>query len=81
MVYSSGNLIKKDSFSVEVKDTTGAGDSFAAGFLHGYINNFPLDKCTEVGNFCASETVKVIGARPEINIKELLLKNNILENW
>ena len=32
MVYSSGNLIKKDSFSVEVKDTTGAGDSFAAGF-------------------------------------------------
>ena len=80
MVYSSGNLIKKDSFSVEVKDTTGAGDSFAAGFLHGYINNFPLDKCTEVGNFCASETVKVIGARPEINIKELLLKNNILEN-
>ena len=32
MVYSNGNLIKKDSFSVEVKDTTGAGDSFAAGF-------------------------------------------------
>ena len=78
MVYSNGNLIKKDSFSVEVKDTTGAGDSFAAGFLHGYINNFPLDKCAEVGNFCASETVKVIGARPEVNVKEILLKNNIL---
>ena len=78
MVYSNGNLIKKDSFSVEVKDTTGAGDSFAAGFLHGYINNFPLDKCAEVGNFCASETVKVIGARPEVNVKEMLLKNNIL---
>ena len=78
MVYSNGNLIKKNSFSVEVKDTTGAGDSFAAGFLHGYINNFPLDKCAEVGNFCASETVKVIGARPEVNVKEMLLKNNIL---
>ncbi len=78
MVYSNGNLIKKNSFSVEVKDTTGAGDSFAAGFLHGYVNNFPLDKCAEVGNFCASETVKVIGARPEVNVKEMLLKNNIL---
>ena len=78
MVYSNGNLIKKDSFSVEVKDTTGAGDSFAAGFLHCYINNFPLEKCAEVGNFCASETVKIIGARPEVNVKEMLLKNNIL---
>ena len=78
MVYYNGNLIKKNSFSVEVKDTTGAGDSFAAGFLHGYINNFPLDKCAEVGNFCASETVKVIGARPEVNVKEMLSKNNIL---
>ena len=62
----------------EVFDPTGAGDSFAAGFLHGYINNYPLDKCAEVGNFCASETVKVIGARPEVNVKEMLLKNNIL---
>ena len=78
IVYSRGDLIKKDSFSVEVKDTTGAGDSFAAGFLHGYINNFSLEKCTEVGNFCASETVKIIGARPEVNIKEMLSKNNIL---
>ena len=78
MVYSNGNLIKKNSFSVEVKDTTGAGDSFAAGFFHGYINDFPLDRCAEVGNFCASETVKIIGARPEVNVKEMLLKNNIL---
>tara|TARA_B100000161_G_C33550121_1_gene414977 strand:- start:917 stop:1915 length:999 start_codon:yes stop_codon:yes gene_type:complete len=80
IVCANGNLIKKDSFSVEVKDTTGAGDSFAAGFFHGYINNLSLDKCAEVGNFCASETVKVIGARPDVNIKELLSKNNILKN-
>ena len=78
IVCANGNLIKKDSFSVEVKDTTGAGDSFAAGFFHGYINNLSLDKCAEVGNFCASETVKVIGARPDVNMKELLSKNNIL---
>lgn len=80
IVCANGNLIKKDSFSVEVKDTTGAGDSFAAGFFHGYINNLSLDKCAEVGNFCASETVKVIGARPDVNMKELLSKNNILKN-
>ena len=61
-----------------MKDTTGAGDSFAAGFLHGYINNLSLENVQN--EIFAAETVKIIGARPEVNMKELLLKNNILEN-
>ena len=75
-----GKFIKSNAFTVNVKDTTGAGDNFAAGFLHGYINNYSLSKCSELGNYCAAETVKVIGARPDTNIKELLEKNKILEN-
>ena len=66
------NLIK-DSFSVEV-DTTGAGDSFAAGFLYGYINDYSLDKCSKLGNYCAAETIKIIGARPNININDIIKK-------
>ena len=80
ILFADGKFIKKEAMKVEVKDTTGAGDSFAAGFLHGYTNNLSLGKCSEIGNFCAAETVKIMGARPEANIKELLLKNNILEN-
>ena len=75
-----GKFIKSNAFKINVKDTTGAGDNFAAGFLHGYINNYSLSKCSELGNYCAAETVKVIGARPDSNIKELLEKNKILEN-
>ena len=75
-----GKFIKSNAFKINVKDTTGAGDNFAAGFLHGYINNYSLSKCSELGNYCAAETVKVIGARPDTNIKELLEKNKILEN-
>ena len=56
-----GKFIKSNAFTVNVKDTTGAGDNFAAGFLHGYINNYSLSKCSELGNYCAAETVKVIG--------------------
>ena len=67
-----GKFIKSNAFKINVKDTTGAGDNFAAGFLHGYINNYSLSKCSELGNYCAAETVKVIGARPDSNIKELM---------
>ncbi len=66
-------LINSNAFNVSVVDTTGAGDNFAAGFLHGYINNYSLVKCSELGNYCAAETVKVIGARPtSININDIL---------
>ena len=75
-----GKLIESEAYKVFLKDTTGAGDSFAAGFLYGYINNYSLKKCSEIGNFCAAETVKIIGARPEVNVKDLLLKNEILKN-
>jgi len=80
LLNANKKLIKTEAIKVEVKDTTGAGDSFAAGFLHGYIHNLSLEKCSKIGNFCAAETVKIIGARPEVNMKDLLLKNNILEN-
>ena len=63
IVYSNGNLIKKDSFSVEVKDTTGAGDSFAAGFLHGYINNLSLNDSLEKGTEMSAKVIQQIGAR------------------
>ena len=38
------NLPQKN---IKVIDLTGAGDLFAAGYLHGYINNFSMKKCLE----------------------------------
>ncbi len=45
-----------------VVDTTGAGDLWAAGFLYGIVNGYPLDKCGTIGSACGYEVCRVIGA-------------------
>jgi len=42
---------------------TGAGDLFAAGYLHGYINNFSMKKCLENGTEMSSKIIQQFGAR------------------
>lgn len=43
--------------SLPVKDTVGAGDSFDAGFLRGWLLNMDLDKCLELGIRCGSANI------------------------
>ena len=49
--------------NLEIVDLTGAGDLFAAGFLHGYINDFSLKECLEKGTEMSSKIIQKIGAR------------------
>ena len=49
--------------NLKILDLTGAGDLFAAGFLHGYINNKNLKESLEKGTEMASKIIQVIGAR------------------
>ncbi len=49
--------------NLKIIDLTGAGDLFAAGFLHGYINNLPLKKSLEKGTEMSSKIIQRIGAR------------------
>jgi sugar/nucleoside kinase (ribokinase family) len=44
-------------------DTTGAGDLWAAGFLFGLVNGYPVDKCGTVGSACGYEVCQVVGAK------------------
>ncbi len=48
---------------LKIVDLTGAGDLFAAGFLHGYIGNKPLKECLELGTHMSSKVIQQIGAR------------------
>ena len=49
--------------NLNIKDLTGAGDLFAAGFLHGYINNLSMEICLTKGTEMASKVIQQIGAR------------------
>ena len=51
---------KKD---LKIKDLTGAGDLFAAGYLHGYINNLSIEDCLKKGTELSSQIIQKIGAR------------------
>ena len=51
---------KKD---LKIVDLTGAGDLFAAGFLHSHINNLPLKKSLEKGTEMSAKIIQKIGAR------------------
>jgi sugar/nucleoside kinase (ribokinase family) len=52
-------------------DTTGAGDLFAAGFLHGLTRGRPLPDCARIGSLAAAEVISHFGARPESDLAEL----------
>ncbi len=49
--------------NLKIVDLTGAGDLFAAGFLHGFINNISTKECLEKGTEMSSKIIQKIGAR------------------
>ena len=55
-----------------VVDTTGAGDLYAAGFLHGLTQGEALPRCAEIGGIAAAEIISHVGARPQVTLGELL---------
>lgn len=57
-----------------VKDTTGAGDSYAAGFLYGFTQGRDLAIAAHIGSIAAAEVISHLGARPETSLKELVAR-------
>ena len=53
----------KSEKNLKIVDLTGAGDLFAAGYLHGYINNLSTIKSLEKGTEMSSKIIQTIGAR------------------
>jgi sugar/nucleoside kinase (ribokinase family) len=65
-----GSLIKRGEEVVRIgilpvtcMDTTGAGDLYASGFLYGYANSLPLEKCGALGTLLAGNVIRMVGAR------------------
>lgn len=76
--------IRAKAPSVEALDTTGAGDSFNAGFLHGWLQQRPLGECLRYGVACGTLSTRGLGgtgAQPDATelqsfLKELPHDNN-----
>ena len=49
--------------NLKIVDLTGAGDLFAAGFLHGYVNRLSVKQCLKKGTEMSSKVIQQIGAR------------------
>jgi sugar/nucleoside kinase (ribokinase family) len=65
-----GSIIRRGKESVRIKshpvncrDTTGAGDLYAAGFLYGYAVDTSLERCGITGSLLAGNVIETIGAR------------------
>jgi sugar/nucleoside kinase (ribokinase family) len=75
----NGAVVAGSGFPVATVDTTGAGDSFAAGFVSAYLRNAPLAECLRVANACGALSTRKLGGTPGQPTEEelqLFLKAN-----
>jgi sugar/nucleoside kinase (ribokinase family) len=61
MVVSGEEAIRVPGIHVGVVDTTGAGDTFDAGFIAGYLAGWPLRRCLALANVCGGLSTRAAG--------------------
>ena len=91
-VGKDGSMVKSgdeyhfiEAWPAQPVDATGAGDTYAAGFIYAYSLGMPLKVCGEVGSIIAAKVVEVIGTKIDIprwkaakkEIRELISANTI----
>jgi sugar/nucleoside kinase (ribokinase family) len=74
VITSDGRRVEVGAHPVEVVDTTGAGDLYAAGFLHGLAGGADLERCARMGSLAAAEVISHVGARPEVDLLDLFAR-------
>ncbi len=72
VVAAGDDLHEIAAHTVDVVDTTGAGDLYAAGFLFGFTQGRPLDVCGRLGSVAASAVLGHTGARPTVPLVEVV---------
>lgn len=73
-VIQNGRMVHAPAAPMKRVDATGAGDLFAAGFLHGLVHGRNMLTCGTMGCVAAGEAISHIGARPEEDLKELFAR-------
>ena len=63
--------------NVNVVDTTGAGDAYAAGFLYGFTEDMDMATCGRLGSIAAAQVISQIGPRPSVSLAELMQEKKV----
>lgn len=69
-----GEFYQVPAFTVKAVDTTGAGDSFNAGFVYGYLKGKSVEECLRCGNGCGALSVTALGGNTGFPVEEELTK-------
>lgn len=74
--YSSSGRVHVPSEPVaQVVDTTGAGDAFCAGYIHGWLSGLSKEGALRIGAICAAEAISHVGARAVEDLRTLVARN------
>jgi len=74
IIKHNGQTFKLPCLKVDVVDTSGAGDSFIAGFIYGYLHGWDIRKSANFANAVAAHCVQVIGCSNGIPKAEKIIK-------
>jgi len=72
MASDGRDMYYSHAFRVTVVDTTGAGDAFNAGFIHGYLMGLNINECLTLGNIVACLKITKRGARSSPTLSEVI---------
>jgi len=67
-----GEYLEADGYAIEVTDAVGAGDAFAAAFLHGLDSRWPLGRVTDFANRVGALVASRAGALPPWSVEEAM---------
>ena len=76
--YDGESVLEVPAYRVAPVDTTGAGDSFNAGFLHRWLQEAPLADCLRLGAACGALSTRSLGgtaAQPTLAEAEALVRS------
>ncbi len=72
VIFDNGLMINIPIFEVEAQDTTGAGDSYAAGLIYGIVKNYDYERSGKIASYVSSKVVENVGARLQSSFKGLV---------
>jgi sugar/nucleoside kinase (ribokinase family) len=74
MAIKDGELYQASPYQVKAVDTTGAGDSFNAGFVYGFLRGKSVEECLKCGNGCGALSVTALGGNTGFPTEKQLME-------